>query len=121
MAGEIIRTGGSKAKKGGDQRINVEITADGYLRIPADFSAEHFSYDKCIGSVADGSYVLWPATNYTDAAILMKQRNVAGDRSVLIREIWGDQYPIGNFTALWQASRRRLVVDPETTSKETHE
>lgn len=119
--GEIIRTGGKKTTASVDVTIEVEVTADGYLRLPADFSKQNFSYDKCIGTNTNGEFVLWPATNYTDAAILMKQRNVVGDRSVLIREIWGDEYPVGNFSAQWQASRKRLVLNPSSTSEEPHE
>lgn len=119
--GEIIRTGGKKSAPSVDRIVDVEVTSDGYLRLPAEFSQQYFSYDKCIGTIAEGEFVLWPATNYTDAAILMKQRNVAGDRSVLIREIWGDEYPVGNFAAQWQASRKRLVLNPSSTSEEPNE
>lgn len=123
MSGNIIRTGGKKNTPtvNTDQFLEVEVTADGYLRLPAQFSQEYFSYDKCIGTITNGLFILWPATNYTDAAILMKQRNVAGDRSTLIREIWGDDYPVGTFTAKWESSRRRLVLNPGTASEDNDE
>ena len=96
-----------------DESVPVEVTADGYLRLPGEFSAKYFPHDRCIGAHKDGEYILWPSTIYADASVIMKQRNVAGDRSTLIREMWTDDYPVGHFDALWQSSRKRLVLSPE--------
>lgn len=94
-----------------DELVEIEITPDGYLRLPAAFAQAHFEHDRCIGVEKETEFILWPATVYTDTAIMMKQRNLQGDRSTLIREIWGDGYPVGSFTARWQATRRRLVLN----------
>lgn len=96
-----------------DEVVNVEITSDGYLRLPGEFCVKNFPHDRCIGTSKDGDYILWPSTMYADASVIMKQRNVAGDRSTLIREMWSDDYPVGHFDALWQPSRKRLVITPK--------
>lgn len=108
------RPSGRRLTIADDEAIEVEVTADGYLRLPADFASAHFEHDRCIGVAKAGEFILWPATVYADSAIMMKQRNLQGDRSTLIREIWGDGYPIGTFTAQWQAARRRLVLTDPT-------
>ena len=91
--------------------VEVEVTADGYLRLPAEFSAAHFPQDRCAGLRQDATtFVLLPVTPIAPNALIMKQRSLAGERSVLIREVWGDDYPVGRCDAKWIGSRRRLVL-----------
>lgn len=89
----------------------MEFTADGYLRLPAEFALAHFPQDRCAGlRQDDGAYVLLPVTPIAPNALIMKQRTLAGERSVLIREIWGDDHPVGSIEGVWSGARRRLVL-----------
>ncbi len=94
-----------------DEQIAVQITADGYLRLPPAFCAAHFPHDRCTGLRQGTTFILMPSTVYAWNGIIMKQRTLAGERSTLIREVWGDDHPVGEFTAMWRHTRRRLVVD----------
>lgn len=116
--------------------VAVEVTADGYLRLPPEFCRNHFPYDRCVGLRLDeATFVAMPVTTTTPNALIMKQRSLAGERSVLIREVWGDDHPVGIIDATWLAGRRRLVlktlsgrsaegqavptsIEPRTTAKE---
>lgn len=89
----------------------MELTSDGYLRLPADLCLAHFPHDRCAGlRQDDGTFVLLPVTPIAPNAMIMKQRTLAGERSVLIREVWGDDHPVGILEAAWLSSRRRLVL-----------
>lgn len=102
--------------------VTVELTADGYLRLPAEFSLTHFPHDRCAGLRADdGSFVLLPVTPIAPNALIMKQRNLAGERSVLIREVWSDEHPVGTLSASWLASRRRLVLSALSAPEQPRE
>lgn len=99
--------------------VAIELTSDGYLRLPAEFSLSHFPHDRCAGlRPDDGSFVLLPVTPMAPNALIMKQRTLEGQRSVLIREVWGDEHPVGAFDAVWVNSRRRLVLSALVGSPE---
>lgn len=106
--GTIRATGGRERMP--DEVVAAEITQDGYLRLPPEVCAAHFRADRCVGIRHDSEYVLLPATVYAQNGMIMKQRNPAGQRSVLIREVWGDDHPVGAVQARWQPTRRRLVI-----------
>lgn len=103
-----------------DEAVVAEFTEDGYLRLPGDFSQQHFPADRCVGIVKAGQYVLMPASVHAPNGLIMKQRNLAGERSTLVREVWGDDHPVGQVLATWQAGSRRLVIDgaPATSERE---
>lgn len=94
-----------------DEQVTALITADGYLRLPGPFCRDHFPSDRCAALRRGGTFMLMPATVYAPAALIMKQRTAAGERSTLIREVWGDDHPVGEVTAIWQPARRRLIID----------
>lgn len=110
---EQFRTTGHAGKTQGqsDETVRATLTEDGYLRLPPEFCAAHFPADRCAGLRKDSTFILMPATTYAQNGIIMKQRNLAGERSTLIREVWGDDHPVGEVTAVWQNTRRRLVID----------
>ncbi|QWT23110.1 hypothetical protein KPL76_10150 [Subtercola sp. PAMC28395] len=98
------------------ESVTVEVTADGYLRLSPEFSRDHFSHDRCVGLRLDEtSFVVMPVTPVTPNALIMKQRSLAGERSVLIREVWGDDHPVGTLEASWMPGRRRLVLKTLST------
>ncbi|UQE76471.1 hypothetical protein MYK68_07855 [Gordonia sp. PP30] len=97
-----------------DEVVETEVTAAGYLRLPPEFCRTHFPHDRCTGLRTEQGFMLFPASVYAPAALIMKQRTLAGERSILIREVWGDDHPVGEFPATWQGARRRLLIaNPE--------
>lgn len=98
--------------------VEVELTADGYLRLPGEFCREHFPEDRAAGLRKADRLVLMPATIYAQNGMIIKQRNLAGERSVLVREVWGDDLPIGPVTASWLPRRRQFVIRLEAEGAE---
>ena len=93
------------------ESVTVEITADGYLRLPVDLARAHFPEDRCAGLRQDeATFILMPVSPIAPNALILKQRTLSGERSVLIREVCGDDYPVGRIEAQWLGGRRRLVV-----------
>ena len=114
-----IETVANQRSRRNDDTARAEITADGYLRLPGAFAQQYFPADRCAGLVTGGRYVLMPASVHAPNGMIIKQRNLAGDRSVLVREVWGDDHPVGPVTVIWQAARRRLVLEGAATSTDT--
>ena len=96
--------------------VEIEITEDGYLRLPGEFTLTSFPQDRCAGLRQEDEFILMPVSPIAPNALIMKQRSLAGERSVLIREVCGDDYPVGRLEATWLSGRRRLVI-PVSPSK----
>lgn len=91
----------------------VELTADGYLRLGARLAAVRFPSDAATALVRDGELWLMPLRGPRSGGLLLKQRNPAGDRSVLIREVLDDRVPTGPCPARWDAAQGALRIPLE--------
>jgi hypothetical protein len=87
-----------------------EITPDGYLRLPGALAERYFPAGVCVATVADGDLVLLPLRSAANGGLVLKQRNVAGDRSLLISEVLAFQPPAGRFRVTWDHGRGALIV-----------
>jgi hypothetical protein len=87
-----------------------EITADGYLRLPAELAERCFPAGVCVASVVAGDLVLLPLRSEANGGLVLKRRNAAGDRSLLINEVLAFRPPAGRFEAAWDGDRGALVV-----------
>jgi hydrogenase maturation protease len=93
------------------EQVTVEFTPEGHLRLPADFARAHFPDDRIAALRAPtGEIVVMPVGVAASGGLMLKQRNVAGDRSVLLREALADDYPVGFVGAQWSRKRRRLTI-----------
>ncbi len=98
--------------------FEVEITEDGYLRLSADFAAARFPSDAVTVMVRDECLWLIPLRGPRSGGLLLKQRNPAGDRSVLITEVLRDQVdgPVakpclsGSRRAFWDDDKSALRI-----------
>lgn len=90
--------------------VVVEFTTDGYLRIDADTAHQYFPGDTTAAAVRDGELVLVPLHSTASGGMLLKQRNAAGDRAVLVREVLHDLLPVGTRAARWDAGQGALRV-----------
>lgn len=93
--------------------LAVELTEDGYLRLSAALCAAHFPAHVAVGAVRDGALWLLPLRGPRNGGLLLKQRNPAGDRAVLVRELLDDDIPVGLRHATWDQSQGALRIPLE--------
>lgn len=91
-------------------QVDVEITADGYLRLGAALAASCFPSDAAAAVFRDGALWLIPLRGPSSGGLLLKQRNTAGDRATLIREVLHDDFPTGVRAAFWDDQQKALRV-----------
>nr|WP_176562158.1 hydrogenase maturation protease [Mycolicibacterium palauense] len=96
-------------------RVTVEF-ADGYLRMDAALAASRFPSSAVAAVLRDGDLWLIPLQGPRSGGLLLKQRNPAGDRSLLIREVVGDRALAGVYAAFWDDERRALHVPLESAA-----
>ena len=99
----VVSTGSA-----GEER--VEITDAGYLHIPAELAAKYFPGDVAVATMHDGELVLMPLVSASHGGLVLKQRNLAGDRTLLISEVLGFQPVRGTFEVAWDDARGALRV-----------
>ena len=89
---------------------SVEITADGYLRLDAELAAGRFPSDAVAAVPRDGELWLYPLRGPSSGGLLLKQRNPAGDRAVLIHELLGAGFAVGVHAAFWDDEHHALRI-----------
>jgi hydrogenase maturation protease len=90
--------------------VSVEITAEGYLRLDAALAASRFPSDALAAVPRDGELWLYPLRGPSSGGLLLKQRNPAGDRAVLIHELLADGFPAGVRAAFWDDEHKALRI-----------
>lgn len=90
--------------------FSVEISADGYLRLDSAVAASRFPSDAVAAVPRDSELWLFPLRGPSSGGLLLKQRNPAGDRVVLVREVLGDGFPAGVRTAFWDDEHKALRI-----------
>ncbi|MDY6995875.1 MAG: hydrogenase maturation protease [Actinomycetota bacterium] len=88
----------------------VEFTADGYLRLGAELAAARFPSDAVAAVLRDGVFWLIPLRGPRSGGLLLKQRNPAGDRSVLVAELVRETLLSGVFRAFWDDEQSALRI-----------
>jgi hydrogenase maturation protease len=93
--------------------VRVEFTPDGYLRLDSALAGSRFPSSAAVALVRDGQLLLLPLRGPQSGGLLLKQRNPAGDRSVLVREVLADRIPVGSRTAVWDDDQGALRISLE--------
>jgi hydrogenase maturation protease len=93
--------------------LTVDFTDDGYLRLSAQLAAARFPADVAVGALRDDELWLLPLRSPRSGGLLLKQRNPAGDRAVLVREILRDVIPTGACRAHWDDDHGALRISLE--------
>ncbi len=88
----------------------IELTADGHLRLLAGDAARWFPDDALVARRDHHDIVLVPVRGGAGGGLILKQRNSAGDRAVLIAEALGFQPVEGRFQATWDDRTGSLRV-----------
>ena len=93
------------------ETLQLDLSEDGYLRITADDAEHFFPEDTLLALWRDEMLVLLPTRGAAAGGLMLKQRNLAGDRSLLISEVFEFRIPAGTFTARWDDSIGGLRVE----------
>ena len=91
-------------------KYEVELTSHGYLYLNAALAAKHFPHDAVLATLDAGQLTLWPTSGAFAGGLPLKQRNMAGDRCVLIVEVIPPDTPPGTKDAFWDEQQCRLCV-----------
>lgn len=95
----------------------VEFTEDGYLRLDALLAGKRFPSSAAVALVREGQLWLLPLRGPQSGGLLLKQRNPAGDRSALVRDVLSDRVPIGIRPAVWDDDQGALRVSLEESEE----
>ncbi|MGA5535546.1 hydrogenase maturation protease [Mycolicibacterium nivoides] len=90
--------------------LQVEFTADGYVRLAATLAASRFPSDAVAAVRRDSDLWLIPLLGPRSGGLLLKQRNPAGDRTALVREVLDDHIPVGVRGAFWDDDQGALRI-----------
>ncbi|MFN8373062.1 MAG: hydrogenase maturation protease [Anaerolineae bacterium] len=90
--------------------MQVNFTEHGYLYIPADIARRYFPEDVLVALVKGAELWLLPLRGVAAGGLLLKQRNPAGDRAVIIWETLHPRTPCGMRPAFWDEERGALRV-----------
>ena len=90
--------------------VEVEFTADGSLRISAELAARWFPSDALVAVPRGTELWLMPLVGPEGGGLLLKQRNLRGDRSTLIWEALPPDPPVGTRPAVWDDPNGALRV-----------
>ena len=96
-----------------ESELTVEFTDDGYLRLGARLAAARFPANVTVGAMREQELWLLPLRGPRSGGLLLKQRNAAGDRAVLVRELLLDVIPTGARRAYWDDSQGALRIPLE--------
>lgn len=92
-------------------RVEVELTAAGDLRLSAEVAATFFPGDALVALPRGEELWLLPLVGTESGGLLLKQRNLAGDRSALVSEALPVDAAVGRRAAFWDEGAGALRVD----------
>ena len=92
----------------------VELRDDGYLLVPGALAERRFPNDLVFVTLRDGEMWLLPVSGAGAGGFLLKRRNAAGDRAVLVAEAVPAGTAPGPRPARWDgdACALRVALDP---------
>ena len=93
----------------------VDLANGGQLVGPAALAQEHFPRDVLVVLPRGNEVWLLPTRGPEAGGLLLKQRNLKGDRSVLIWEVLPEGTSTGPKTAFWDEQQGALRMALTTT------
>jgi hypothetical protein len=92
------------------ERCVLEYDERGYLQVPAEVARRYFPQDVLVAIPKRGELWLLPLRGSAAGGLLLKQRNLEGDRSVLLWEHLPAGTPPGQWVAYWDEGQGALRV-----------
>lgn len=89
----------------------LEINDQGYIVVPEKVASEHFPEDVCVAVRRERELWLLPINGAGSGGLLMKQRNAAGDRSVLVWESLPQDWGPGTYPAFWDPREGAMRIE----------
>jgi hypothetical protein len=89
---------------------DVLFTSKGYLVLEADVARRYFPGDTMLALRREQELWLLPTRGAAAGGLVLKQRNLDGDRSVLVREVLQDAPILGARPAFWDEANGALRV-----------
>jgi hypothetical protein len=89
---------------------DVLFTSHGYLVLGAELARAYFPGDTILALRRDRELWLLPTRGAAAGGLVLKQRNLDGDRSVLVREVLEDAPVTGSRAAFWDDANGALRV-----------
>ena len=96
--------------------MEVNFTENGYMHISADMAQTYFPQDVLVAIPKGRELWLFPIRGAAAGGLLLKQRNLKGDRSVVIWELLPPNMPPGPRPAFWDDRQKVLRVALEVTT-----
>ena len=96
--------------------MELRLTEQGYLHLPAELARRYFPEDVLVILVKPPEVWLLPLRGAAAGGLLLKQRNLAGDRSVLVHEQLPPETEPGLYSAFWDEANGalRLALSKES-------
>lgn len=90
----------------------VTLTEDGYLRIDQQLARQYFPDDTLVVFRRGSKLLLMPTRGAAGGGLILKQRNAAGDRAVLLAEQFNfQQIPKCTYAATWDNDLGALTIE----------
>lgn len=89
---------------------DVLFTSHGYLVLRAEAARAYFPSDTVLVLKRNRELWLLPTRGAAAGGLVLKQRNLDGDRAVLVREVLEDAPVIGTRPAMWDERQGVLRV-----------
>lgn len=90
--------------------MHVSFTPSGYLVLGHELARTHFPADTVLVMPRGEELWLLPTRGAAGGGLLLKQRNIAGDRAVLVTEALGERRLEGEYPAFWDPQQGALRV-----------
>ena len=94
----------------GTAAAEVLFTSHGYLILSAETARTYFPADTLLAMRRDRELWLLPTRGAAAGGMVLKQRNLHGERAVLVREVLEDAPVIGARPAIWDERQGVLRV-----------
>jgi hydrogenase maturation protease len=99
-----------KLMDGLNARMEVEITKQGSLHLPAALAKQYFAQDTLVIQVKGPEMWLLPTRGAASGGLFLKQHTPKGDRSVVIWEHLPTDFEAGPRQAFWDPANHALRV-----------
>ena len=90
--------------------LEVSLTEQGYLHLPAELARQYFPHDLLAAITRPREVWLMPTRGAGAGGLILKQRNAQGDRSVLIWHLLPPDTAPGVRAAFWDEANGALRV-----------